>query len=211
MLNYLDEAGLARDTLVIYTSDQGMFLGEHSLYDKRWIFEESLRMPFLARLPGKIPPGSVNDDIITNVDFAETFLDYAGLDIPQAMQGRSFRANLEGRTPSDWRKAMYYRYWMQVEGSNVPAHYGIRTKRHKLIFYYGLPLGRKGTTATWITKPGWELYDLQEDPKELNNVYDEPQYAPTVTRLKQDLLKLKTDLDDQDEAYPELVTLRKEH
>ncbi len=106
---------------------------------------------------------------------------------------------------------MYYRYWMQIEGSNVPAHYGIRTKRYKLIFYYGLPLGKKGTTATWITKPGWELYDLLEDPHELRNVYDESRYAPIVTQLKQDLLRLKTDLDDEDEAYPELMALRKEH
>ena len=211
MLAYLDDAGLTEDTLVVYTSDQGMFLGEHSLYDKRWIFEESLRMPFVARLPGKIKAGSTNDDIITNVDFAETFLDYAGLKIPEAMQGRSFRANLEGRTPPDWRTAMYYRYWMQIEGSNVPAHYGIRTQRYKLIFYYGLPLGRKGTTATWITKPGWELYDLLEDPQELNNVYKESRYAPTVLQLKQDLLQLKTDLDDRDEAYPELMALRKKH
>lgn len=211
LLDYLDEAGLTEDTLVVYTSDQGMFLGEHSLYDKRWIFEESLKMPFLVRYPREIKAGSNNDDIIINVDFAETLLDYAGIAIPDDMQGRSFRANLAGSTPPDWRLAMYYRYWMQIEGSNVPAHYGIRTSRYKLVFYYGLPLGMKGATPTWITKPGWELYDLQEDPYELNNVVDDPTYRMTVSQLKQDLLELKRDLGDNDEAYPELMALRKEH
>jgi N-acetylglucosamine-6-sulfatase len=211
LLDYLDAEGLTENTLVIYTSDQGMFLGEHSLYDKRWIYEESLKMPFVARYPKEIKPATVNDDIITNADFAEMFLDYAGLDIPSEMQGRSFRSNLIGKTASDWPDAMYYRYWMQFEGSNVPAHYGIRTKRHKLIFFYGLPLGRKGTTPGWITQPGWELYDLKKDPRELNNCYSDPKYAKTVNNLKSRLLKLKEQLEDKDQQYPELMALRKEH
>ena len=211
LLDYLDEAGLTDNTLVIYTSDQGMFLGEHSLYDKRWIFEESLRMPFLARYPREIKAGSVNRDIIINVDFAQTFLDYAGLDRPDDMQGHSFRANLAGHTPPDWRRAMYYRYWMQVESSNVPAHYGIRTQRFKLVFYYGLPLGMRGTTPTWVTKPGWELYDLAQDLYELNNVYSTPEYRATVAELKRELLELKKTLGDNDEVYPELMALRSQH
>ncbi len=124
VLDRLDEEGIAGDTVVIYTSDQGMFLGEHNYYDKRWIFEESLKIPFLVRYPREIKAGSANSDIIINADFAETFLDWAGVAVPGDMQGRSFRSNLAGRTPSDWRTAMYYRYWMQDENSNVPAHYG---------------------------------------------------------------------------------------
>ena len=209
MLDYLDKEGLAENTIVIYTSDQGMFLGEHSLYDKRWIFDESLRMPFLARYPKEIKPGTTNDDIIVNADFAETFLDYAGLDIPADMQGRSFRSNVAGKTPKDWRSAMYYRYWMQFEGSNVPAHYGIRTDRYKLVFYYGLPLGINGTTAGWVTKPGMELYDLKKDPLETKNVYDDPKYAKVVKKLKKQLLELKAEIGDDDEKYPELLELRK--
>ena len=208
ILDYLDKKGLTENTIIIYTSDQGMFLGEHNLYDKRWIFEESLKMPFLVRYPKEIKPGTTNDDIIVNVDFAETFLDYASLEIPKDMQGRSFRSNLVGKTPSDWPEEMYYRYWMQFEGSNVPAHYGIRTKRYKLIFYYGLPLGRKGTTPGWITKPGWELYDLKKDPRELNNCYGQAKYAATIKRLKSRLLKIKESIGDRDEKYPELMKLR---
>jgi len=125
LLDFLDERGLAESTVVIYTSDQGYFLGEHDYIDKRWMFEESLRMPFIARYPGEIPARSTNDDIITNVDFAETLLDYAGLERPPSMQGRSFRANLSGRTPPDWPRSMYYHYWQHC---NRPAHYGVRTQ-----------------------------------------------------------------------------------
>jgi arylsulfatase A-like enzyme len=146
LLDYLDKEGLTEDTVVIYTSDQGMFLGEHSLYDKRLMYEDSLKMPFVARYPKEIRPAATNDDIITNADFAETFLDYSGVEIPDDMQGRSFRSNLAGKTPKDWPDAMYYRYWMHIKYSlapgGVPAHYGIRTRRYKLIFNYGLPLGK---------------------------------------------------------------------
>jgi arylsulfatase A-like enzyme len=211
LLDWLDENALTDATVVIYTSDQGMFLGEHGYYDKRWMFDESLRMPFLVRYPPEVRAGSVNNDIIINADFAETFLDWAGASIPPDMQGRSFRSNLAGRTPSDWRTAMYYRYWMQVERSNVPAHYGIRTKRYKLIFYYGLPLGMKRATESWRTKPGWELYDLKKDPLEMRNVYDEPAYTKIVKKLKTELLRLKEELGDTDDKYPELMTLVKKH
>jgi arylsulfatase A-like enzyme len=211
VLDWLDEEGLVDNTIVIYTSDQGMFLGEHNYYDKRWMFDESLRMPFLVRYPPEIRAGSVNNDIIINADFAETFLDWAGAAVPPDMQGRSFRGNLAGRTPSDWRTAMYYRYWMQVEDPNVPAHYGIRTKQYKLIFYYGLPLGMEGATESWCTNPGWELYDLKKDPLELHNVYDEPAYSKVVSELKTELLRLKEELGDTDDKYPELMSLVKKH
>jgi len=207
LLDGLREAGLDDRTVVLYTSDQGYFLGEHNYIDKRWMYEESLRMPLLVRYPGEIAPGTVVDDIVLNVDFAPVMLDYAGAGVPGYMQGRSFRPNLRGRTPPDWRDAMYYRYWMHGNGARRPAHYGIRTRRYKLIFFYGLPLGH---TRQKPTEPGWELYDLQNDPHELHNVYGDPAYADVATRLKRRLDDLKRDLGDTDEAYPALVELRRD-
>ncbi len=204
LLECLDAEGLSRNTVVIYTSDQGLFLGEHNYIDKRWMYEESARMPFLIRYPREIQAGDVNDDLILNVDFAPLFLDYAGQPIPDWMQGRSFRANLQGKTPRDWRTAMYYRYWMH---GNRPAHYGIRTQWYKLIFFYGLPLDVNGYDAE-PTKPGWELYDLQKDPRELLNVYNDPKYRPVVQELKQELFRLKEQLGDTDEQHPALMQLR---
>ena len=210
LLDYLDRQGLAGSTIVIYTSDQGQLLGEHDYYDKRWMYEESLRMPLLVRYAGQIRPGSVNRDVITNADFAPTFLDYAGLPTPPKMQGRSFRANLAGNTPADWPRSMYYRYWMHMAHHANPAHYGVRTGRFKLIFFYGLPLDAKGAVDQ-PTEPGWELYDLENDPNELNNVYNDPAYAGTVKKLKTELLRLKEKLGDTDEKYPQLMKLRQEH
>ena len=204
LLKYLDDKGLADNTVVIYTSDQGFFLGEHNYIDKRWIFEEALRMPFIVRYPPEIKPGSTNDDIIINTDFAPTFLDYAGLKTPADMQGRSFRANLGGKTPGNWRTSMYYRYWLHC---SRPAHYGVRTRRHKLIFFYGLGLGMRGAQNK-PTKVGWELYDLQKDPGELRNVYGKPEYASVTRELKAELLRLKKELKDTDRKYPELMKVR---
>lgn len=210
LLDWLDKEGLAENTVVIYTSDQGQFLGEHGYYDKRWIFEESLRMPFLVRCPREIKAGSVSDDIIINADFAPTFLDYAGRSAPADMQGRSFRANLAGATPSDWRSSMYYRYWMHLASHDVPGHYGVRTKQYKLFFFYGLPLDAAGAVKE-PTKPGWELYDLKKDLQELNNVYNDPAYADVVKELKAELLRLKKELGDTDDKFPELMKLRQKH
>ncbi|MHC4337482.1 MAG: sulfatase/phosphatase domain-containing protein [Planctomycetota bacterium] len=208
LLDFLDEHNLSRDTVVIYTSDQGFFLGEHGYYDKRFMYEESLRMPFIVRYPQEIKAGSVNDDIMINVDFAPTFLDYARLRIPRDMQGVSFRGNLAGKTPSDWRKSMYYRYWLHLAHHGVPAHYGVRTKQYKLIFYYGLPLG-KGDAVRRPTPPEWELFDLQKDPQEMNNVYDDAAYADVRKELTAELMRLKRELGDTDEAYPEMVGILK--
>ncbi len=136
ILDYLDHDGLAEDTIVIYTSDQGFFLGDHGWYDKRFMYEESLRMPFVMRYPKEIPAGSVVGTMATNVDFAPTFLDYAGLQSTERMQGASFRGIAAGEEPdTGWPTAMYYRYWMHLSHHNVPAHYGIRTPRYKLIYY----------------------------------------------------------------------------
>jgi len=213
MLDYLDAEGLTENTVVIYTSDQGMFLGEHDYYDKRWMFEESLRMPFVIRYPKEIRAGSANDDIILNIDFAPLFLDLAGEKTPSDMQGRSFRENLKASTPPDWRKSMYYRYWMNRGKHNVPAHYGIRTTRYKLVFFYGLRLDNNpaGFGKGESMLPGMELYDLEKDPEELSNVYNDPEYADVVRELKAELLRLKEECKDTDEKYPELMSLREKY
>jgi arylsulfatase A-like enzyme len=196
VLDFLDEEGLTENTLIIYTSDQGFFLGDHGWYDKRFMYEESLRMPFILRYPKEVQPGSVNDDMVLNVDFASLFLDLAGVQIPSDFQGRSFREILKGDTPPDWRKAMYYRYWMHKSHHNVYAHYGIRTETHKLIYYYSDALGQAGTIDETY-EPEWELFDLRKDPHELNNVYSDPAYAATVETLKDEMHRLQEEVGDE--------------
>ena len=195
VLDYLNAEELTDNTLVIYTSDQGFFLGDHGWYDKRFMYEESLRMPFLIRYPQSITPGSVCDDIITNVDFAPTWLDYAGIDIPAEFQGNSFRPLLEGTTPDGWQQSMYYRYWMHLAHHHVYAHYGVRTKRYKLIYYYADALGQPGAIDD-KKPPEWELFDLEEDPCELKNVYNDPAYADVVAELRGELRRLQDKVGD---------------
>jgi arylsulfatase A-like enzyme len=187
VLDYLDRHRLAENTVVIYTSDQGYFLGEHNYFDKRFMLEESLRMPFVVRLPGEIKPGTVLDDIVLNVDFAPTFLDYAGAAVPAEMQGQSFRSNLAGRTPWNWRDAMYYRYY--AGSAQRPAHFGVRTHRYKLIYYDGL--------KDRPEEGRWELYGLAEDPKETRNAYGDAEYEEIITQLKTRLHRLQMELGDQ--------------
>ena len=210
VLDYLDQSGLADNTLVIYTSDQGMFLGEHDYFDKRWIYEECLQMPFLIRLPKVVPAGAVDDrHLCSNLDFAQTFLDFAGVDDAselKKMQGRSLRKVVTGEPPQTWRDAVYYRYWMHLAHHHIPGHYGVRTNRYKLAFFYGLPLDASLGRGTFgPTPPGWELYDLEKDPHETHNVYGEADYAEVVTQLKQRLAELKQQYGDTDQAYPELM------
>jgi arylsulfatase A-like enzyme len=159
------------------------------------MYEESLRMPFLLRYPGVVKPGSVNRDMVLNLDFAETFLDFAGLKAPAAMQGRSFRPLLEGRTPRDWRKTMYYRYWMHLADHGVPAHYGVRTPEWKLIYYYGKALGTSGSIDR-DTGTEWELFDMVNDPHEMKNLYPDPRYAGTIAKLKTELARLQKEFGD---------------
>ena len=142
LLDYLEESGQAENTVVIYTADQGYFLGEHGFFDKRMIYEESLRMPFVIHYPKEIKGGTRIDDIILNIDFASLFADYAGVENFHSGQGRSFRQNLSGNTPADWRKSMYYRYW--AHAPRRPAHFGIRNHNYKLAFFYGQHLGLRG-------------------------------------------------------------------
>jgi arylsulfatase A-like enzyme len=204
LLEYLEQTGELDRTVILYTSDQGFMLGEHDYIDKRWMYEESLRVPFIVRYPKTIKPGTTSDAIVNNVDFAETLLDFAGAPIPASMQGRSARPVLEGRTPADWPTSTYYRYWMHMAHHDNPAHYGVRTQDHKLIFFYGLPLDAAGAQRN-PTPPGWELYDLRNDPQELRNVYGDAKYADTAKRLKDELLRLKRQFGDTDDKYPELL------
>ena len=199
LLDYLDAEQLTDDTIIIYTSDQGFFLGDHGWYDKRFMYEESLRMPFVIRYPREIAPGSVIDDVALNLDFPCTFLDYAGIEIPHSFQGRSLRPLLKSETPPDWRTSMYYRYWMHKAHHNVYAHYGLRTKRFKLIFYYNDALGQPGAIDETYA-PEWELFDLENDPYELNSIYADPAYAAVVRQLKEELHRIQAEVGD--ERYP---------
>ncbi|GAB3487725.1 sulfatase family protein [Marinomonas epiphytica] len=183
LLDYLDETGQADNTIVIYTSDQGFFLGEHGWFDKRFMYEESFQMPFLIRYPNGIKANTINNEIISNVDFAPTFLDYANLTIPNYMQGLSVRPLLENSTPDNWQKVAYHRYWMHSdEHHNAYAHYGIRNKRYKLIYWYNEGLDMPGTQPGGEEKE-WELFDCEEDPLELFNCYHDPSYKEVVKEL----------------------------
>jgi arylsulfatase A-like enzyme len=213
VLDYLDDNGLAENTLVVYTSDQGMFLGEHDYFDKRWIYEECFKMPFLASFPNRIQPGTADQKhLCSNLDFAQTLLDYAEVtDAPEIsqMQGLSLKPILEGTHPASWRDAVYYRYWMHLAHHQIPGHYGVRDSRYKLVFFHGLPLDAKlGGGNFPPSTAGWEFYDLQQDPNETNNVYGKNEYASEIRRMKQRLLDLKIEYDDRDDQYPELLKLR---
>ncbi|MDL2304166.1 sulfatase [Bacteroides sp. OttesenSCG-928-D19] len=184
LLEALKEEGLSENTIVIYVSDQGYFLGEHGFFDKRMMYEESLRMPFVIRYPKEIPAGTRNKDIILNTDFAALLADYAGVKAPELSQGTSFRQNLKGNTSDNWRQSMYYRYW--THHSIRPAHLGIRNHRYKLMYLYGDCLGMKGSD-TKATTPTWELYDLENDPYENKNIYNDARYVDVVRQLKKEL------------------------
>ena len=196
MLDYLDQEGLAENTIVVYTSDQGFFLGDHGWYDKRFMYEESLRMPFVMRYPREIEAGSINDDMILNLDFAQTFLDCTDVDQTDEMQGRSFRPLMNGKTIEDWRTSMYYRYWMHLAHHHVYAHYGLRTHDHKLIYYYADGLGTLGS-ADDPKPPEWELFDLKKDPHEINSVYNNPDYSEIQAQLTSELYQLQSQFGDQ--------------
>jgi len=189
VLAYLDKAGLARNTIVIYTSDQGFFLGDHGLFDKRFMYEESIRMPFLVRWPAGIRPGTKSEALALNIDFAPTFLEAAGLPAAKEMQGRSLLPVLRGRAPQDWRTSMYYRYYHDPGDHNTRAHYGVRTRTHKLIYFW--------------TKDQWELFDLVKDPYELDNLYGQPGQEELTARLNAELIRLKREVRDDDQLANE--------
>ena len=197
LLDYLDVHDLTDDTIVVYTSDQGFFLGDHGWFDKRLMYEESLSMPLLIRFPGTIAAGSASDDIVVNVDVGPTLLDLCGVEIPGHVQGRSFASTLQGTTPDDWPESMYYRYWMHNDGAHAcPAHYGVRTKTHKLICYYNHPLGQPGARGP-ANPVEWELFDLVADPLEVDNVYGQPGTEAITGRLLAELSRLQSSVGDE--------------
>ena len=198
VLKYLDDTGLAENTVVMYSSDQGFYLGEHGWFDKRWIYAESLRTPFIVRWPGVIRPGSTNQDIVSNLDFAETFLSIAGVPVPGDMQGCSLVPLMKGHTPSEWRKSFYYHYYEFPGAHSVRRHYGVVDGRYKLMHFYPNP---------WDANPidEWELYDLKLDAKELRSVYGNPSYAAVQQRLEGELTRLRRELKVPDTDPPESV------
>jgi len=177
ILDYLEESGLAKNTVVIYSSDQGFYLGEHGWFDKRFMYEESFKTPLLVRWPGVIKPGTVNHDLVSNLDFAETFLDIAGVDIPSDMQGLSLVPLMKGKKPKNWRKSIYYHYYEYPAVHSVRRHEGVYDGRYKLIHFYDLG--------------EWELYDLEKDPHEMHSVYNDPEYASIVEKMKAELRRLR--------------------
>jgi arylsulfatase A-like enzyme len=182
LLDYLDESGLAKNTIVVYTSDQGFYLGEHGWFDKRFMYEESLRTPLVVRWPGVTKPGSVEERIVSNVDFAQTFLEAAGAPAPDEMQGRSFVPLLRGEAPDDWRSSFYYHYYEGFEREHkVYKHEGVTTGKAKLIHFY--PIGE------------WEMYDLEKDPQELENIYGRPEHADLQKSLHAELERLRDELE----------------
>ena len=191
LLDFLEKEGLAENTIVVYSSDQGFFLGEHGWFDKRWIFEESLRTPLLVRWPGVSRPGGVNKDLVSTLDFAQTFLDAAGLPAPAEMQGRSLRPILAGNRPADWRTAFYYQYFEWPTPHRVRPHYGVVTDRYKLVHFFG------------TADDYWELYDTEKDPRELRNVLGDPAYATARKQLEAQLGQLRTELKVPAEIPPE--------
>ncbi|HJZ55582.1 MAG TPA: sulfatase [Gemmataceae bacterium] len=199
ILDYLDKEGLTENTLVVYSSDQGFYLGEHGWFDKRWIFEESLRTPLLVRWPGVKKGGSKNGNIVSNLDLAPTFLEAAGVPVPQEVQGRSLVPLLKGQVPADWRKSFYYHYYEYPGPHSVHRHYGVVTDRYKLVHFY---------------EPGvdyWELFDLQKDPKELTSVYEKPEYAEVKKELTDELARLRKELKVPDPDPPETAIVPKKN
>ena len=192
LLAYLDESGLADDTVVIYSSDQGFYLGEHGWFDKRWMYDESLRTPLLVRWPGTVTPGSVNKAIVSNLDFAETFLAIAGVEVPGDMQGRSLVPLLRGETPADWRTSFYYHYYEYPAVHSVRRHYGVATDRYRLIHFYPNRFDPKPIDE-------WELYDMQTDPRQLHSVYEHPDYTQVRQQLTTELDRLRRELQVPDE------------
>lgn len=203
VLDYLktEEGGeLDGNTVVVYTSDQGFFLGEHGWFDKRFMYEESFQMPFLIRYPALIRAGSVCNDIVSNVDFAPLFLDFARLKVPSYMQGLSFRGLLHRKTPSDWQQVAYHRYWENNDSIHAArAHYGVRDQWYKLIYWYNQDLGVPGARPPneGEEEKEWELFDCKEDPLELFNVYSEPPYELVVRRMTLLLERKMAEIGDE--------------
>lgn len=197
MLDYLDESGLEENTIVVYTSDQGFFLGEHGWFDKRFIYNESFKTPLLIRWPNVITANTSSDEMVQNLDFAQTFLEAAGIEAPKDMQGESFVSLLKGDKASWTREAVYYHYYEYPGAHAVKRHYGIVSKEYKLVhFYYDVD--------------EWELYDRIKDPNEMNNVYEDPEYASVVADMKERLAKMRVKYKDSEELDKKYIKLYEE-
>jgi len=218
LFDYLKKEGLWENTVIIYTGDQGMMLGEHDYQDKRWMYDESMRMPFIVHYPKLIKSGSTSELLINNTDYAPTMLALAGGTVPDYMQGKSFLNTLSGKKEDTWRTSTYYRYWMHMIHHEVPAHFGIRTDRYKLIFYYSKHWrsDEEGKEYYWwkqyapvkdASPPAWELYDLKLDPEELHNRYHDPEYQEIVMTLKKDLKAQRETLKETDKDFPEIQAI----
>ena len=229
LFDYLKASGQWDNTIIIYTGDQGMMLGEHDLIDKRWMWEESLRMPFIVRHPQKKSAPAQSDLLINNTDFAPLMLELAGIETPAYMQGRSFAGVLDGKEPARWRTASYYRYWMHRAHHDVPSHFGVRNDRYKLIFFYGahydaspaesdvVYAGKNWSRKDGVipsktpTPAGWEFYDLERDPTEVNNIYGELEYVETIRQMKAELLRQRETYNETDLAFPHIQVIIDEH
>lgn len=187
ILRYLDETGLAENTVVIYSSDQGFYLGEHGWFDKRWMYRESLRTPLVVRWPGVVKPGSTSRELVSNLDYAETFLEVAGVDVPPDMQGRSLVPLLHGNVPRNWRDSFYYHYYESQVAHGVPAHEGVRTHRYKLIRFY--------------ESDEWELFDLERNPEETQSIYGQAGMESVTAELKKELGRLRNTYGVTEPAY----------
>ncbi len=208
LLDHLEAIGELDNTVILYTGDQGFFLGEHDLMDKRWMYEEAFRMPFIVHYPSMVKAGSVNDWLINNTDFAPTMLALAGVGTPQYMQGHSFLSALQGRKkPDRWRTSLYYRYWMHMAHAlGTPAHFGLRNEQYKLIFFYGANYQGKANTPV-----AWEFYDLRKDPAEMSNAYLNPEYQKIIVRMKSELKQVRADLNETDSAFPGIERIIEAH
>ena len=186
LMQTLEELDLSDNTVVIYSSDQGFYIGDHGWYDKRWMYDESLKMPLIVKWPGVTKPGSYNEDLVQNLDYAETFLELAGAAVPDDMQGESLVPLLKGQHPGDWRKSIYYHYYEYPSVHMVPRHYGVRTQTHKLMRFYQFD--------------EWEFYDLVADPDELTNQYENPEYQSKIAEMKTELKRLRKMYDDDSDV-----------
>tara|TARA_B100000519_G_scaffold119853_1_gene103458 strand:- start:915 stop:2603 length:1689 start_codon:yes stop_codon:yes gene_type:complete len=183
IMETLKEEGLAENTVVVYCSDQGFYVGDHGWYDKRWMYDESMKMPFVIKWPDVIKPGSVDEHLIQNIDYAATFLEMAATEVPEDIQGESLVPLLKGEAEADWRTSLYYHYYEFPSVHMVPRHYGIRTERFKLMHFY--EFGEE-----------WEFYDLEKDPDELKNLYGKPRYAKLIEQHKMELKDLQQEYED---------------
>lgn len=220
LVDYLKESGLYENTIIVYTADQGFMLGEHDYIDKRWMYEESMRMPFIVHYPKGFKKGIRTDAIINNTDFAPTLIDIAGGNTPGYMQGHSFKTILkEGIEPENWQQSTYYRYWMHMGSKHAnPAHFGIRSKQYKLIFFYGKYWKPKDEIVQdgwgrydFDTPVAWEFYDLQKDPQEMQNEYANPEYLKIITEMKDELKKKRSELNENDDQYPHIQEVITKH